>query len=412
MTVILEYNFFQINDIYFHQLKGTAMGTPAAVVGANLVVAYLEVKMFQLLPQLYPNDFVDFVIRNYFRFLDDIIHEWLRSFDIHSLYELINSLDPDLQFTMNEISSTSNFLDITVTAIEEKLYFNIYYKPTNSFNYLKYTSCHPKHTKKNISLSLGRRVVKIVSENRENSLEELKSHLIVCNHPIHVIEDAFSKLFQPSQKSRNVEPIIFNRTFNPCQSANLNKIKNCLENMNNTQMKKAFNAKQPLCTTRQPKNLKQLLVKTKFRLNPSIPCAPRRIGLYPCGKCKFCKLGYIQHATEFTLKHRNKPITWKYNRLFTCDSINILYVVLCIVCNENYLGKTKHCMNRISKHASDVRIPENSKCRKCTDHLRNCSKLREPYFHFYPFFYVNEPGLRHFMETRFRLRWKTSLNLH
>ena len=89
---------------------GTAMGTPAAVVGANLVVAYLEVRMFILLPTFYPRDFVDFLIRTYFRFLDDIIHEWLKNFDIRSLYELINSLDPDLKFIMNEISTMAEIL--------------------------------------------------------------------------------------------------------------------------------------------------------------------------------------------------------------------------------------------------------------------------------------------------------------
>ena len=36
------------------------MGTKFEVVGSNLVVAYKEVKMFALLPQLYPQDFVDF----------------------------------------------------------------------------------------------------------------------------------------------------------------------------------------------------------------------------------------------------------------------------------------------------------------------------------------------------------------
>ena len=54
-----------------NQIKGTEMGTKFAVVGSNLVVAYEEIKMFALIPQLYPQDFVDFFIRNYFRFLDD-----------------------------------------------------------------------------------------------------------------------------------------------------------------------------------------------------------------------------------------------------------------------------------------------------------------------------------------------------
>ena len=58
------------------------MGTIFVVVGSYLAVAYFEVKKFVLLPQIYPRDFVDFFVRNYFRFLDDIFHTWLIDFDI------------------------------------------------------------------------------------------------------------------------------------------------------------------------------------------------------------------------------------------------------------------------------------------------------------------------------------------
>ena len=69
LNVILKFNYFYINKNFFHQIKGMAMGTIFAVVDSNLTVAYFEVKMFALLPQIYPRDFVDyFVVRNYFRF--------------------------------------------------------------------------------------------------------------------------------------------------------------------------------------------------------------------------------------------------------------------------------------------------------------------------------------------------------
>ena len=58
------------------------MGTKFAMVGSNLVVAYKEIKLFPLLPQVYPQDLVDFLLRNYFRFLNDIFHKWLENFDI------------------------------------------------------------------------------------------------------------------------------------------------------------------------------------------------------------------------------------------------------------------------------------------------------------------------------------------
>ena len=59
------------------------MGTKFAVVGSNLVVAYKDIKLLALLPQIYPQDFVDFLLRNYFRFLDDIFDKWVEHFDIN-----------------------------------------------------------------------------------------------------------------------------------------------------------------------------------------------------------------------------------------------------------------------------------------------------------------------------------------
>ena len=60
------------------------MGTKFAVVDSNFVVAYKEIKMIALLPQLYPHNFVDFFIRKYIRFLDDVFCKWLENFDIET----------------------------------------------------------------------------------------------------------------------------------------------------------------------------------------------------------------------------------------------------------------------------------------------------------------------------------------
>ena len=100
LSIILEFNHFYIKNYFYHQIKGTAMGTIFAVVGSSLAVAYFE-EMFAILPQIYPKDFVDFFIRNYFQFLDDIFHKWLIQFNIQDFYKTMNELDPDLQFSKN-----------------------------------------------------------------------------------------------------------------------------------------------------------------------------------------------------------------------------------------------------------------------------------------------------------------------
>ena len=82
------------------------MGTKLAIVSNNLVVADKEVQMFALLPQLYPQVFIDF-----FQLLDNAFHKWLDNFDIESFHSMTNNLDPALKFIFENSSKPLNFLD-------------------------------------------------------------------------------------------------------------------------------------------------------------------------------------------------------------------------------------------------------------------------------------------------------------
>ena len=111
------------------------MGTIFAVVDSNLTVVYVEVKMFALLPQIYP--IVDYFVRNYFRFLDDIFRTWLINFDIETFYKLINELDPDIKFIFEKLTTDINFLDINIKIVDDQLHFDVYHEVyTNQFFYL------------------------------------------------------------------------------------------------------------------------------------------------------------------------------------------------------------------------------------------------------------------------------------
>ena len=118
LSIIWEFNYFYINNYFYHQIKRTAMGTIFAVV-----------------------------------------------------YKIMNELDPDLQFIFQELTKNINFLDISLK-INYKLHFDVYHKPANSFSYLHYKSCHPPHMKNNIC----------VTDNTNNQLQELKGHLLKRKH--------------------------------------------------------------------------------------------------------------------------------------------------------------------------------------------------------------------------------------
>ena len=88
-----------------------------------------------------------------------------------------------MQFIFKGLTRKINFLDINLKIIiNDKLHFDVYHKPTNSFSYLHYKSCHPPHTKNNIALSLARRIVRIVTDNTNNRLQEIKGQLLERKH--------------------------------------------------------------------------------------------------------------------------------------------------------------------------------------------------------------------------------------
>ena len=161
------------------------------------VVSQILHVIMLLFYMLYPRDFVDYFVCNYFRFLDDIFHTWLINFDIEPSYKLINELDPELKFVFEKLTTDINFLDINIKTVDNQLHFDIYHKPTNSFSYLKYNSCHPSHTKNNISLSLARCIIRIVTDNGDYRLGELRQNLLKRNHLENIINYSFTKCFQP-----------------------------------------------------------------------------------------------------------------------------------------------------------------------------------------------------------------------
>ena len=70
--IILGHNHFSTNGNFVHQIKGTALGTHAAVIYENLICGYLEITLFNKLREIFSYDIVEFFLKNYFRFLDDV----------------------------------------------------------------------------------------------------------------------------------------------------------------------------------------------------------------------------------------------------------------------------------------------------------------------------------------------------
>ena len=86
---------------------------------------------------------------------------------------MLNNLDPDIRFTIECSDKQLPFLDILVMKEGIKLETDIYYKPTDSKQYLLFDSCHPKHTRTSIPFSLARRIRSIVTNEEILALIKL-----------------------------------------------------------------------------------------------------------------------------------------------------------------------------------------------------------------------------------------------
>ena len=106
---------------------------------------------------------------------------------------------------------------------------------------------------------------------------------------------------------------------------------------------------------------------------------------FSCTDCIYDKNGYIKASKSFTFKLTDwKSVTWNYNKFFDYNSKDVLYILIYNHCEYFSLRKTIEFKQRIRKHKSDVKHPQNSTCRECAEHLRDCAK-NEPFFRFIRF---------------------------
>ncbi|KYN10015.1 hypothetical protein ALC57_17849, partial [Trachymyrmex cornetzi] len=109
----------------------------------------------------FDNQFENCVLSNiqyhipfYYRYVDDIVL-CLPNSKIDSILKKLNSFHPKLQFTLEVVSNSINFLDTTIILKNNSLMFDWYQKPTFSGRFLNFLSQHPILQKKGIIFNLG-----------------------------------------------------------------------------------------------------------------------------------------------------------------------------------------------------------------------------------------------------------------
>ena len=196
LKIVLECNVFTFDNRTYLQIRGTAMGTKCTQVYVTLVMAYVELKLYQTIQKKYGTDFGTQFQDEWGRYLDDYFISWDTNMSpINNFHQILNNLHPSIKFTMEYNKNEMNFLDIKMIVKGENIITDIFYKATDTLNYVPFKSAHPKHTLLNIPCNLARRLCTIVDERmtleeRLSKLEQVLKHL---GYPQHIIKNGIEK---------------------------------------------------------------------------------------------------------------------------------------------------------------------------------------------------------------------------
>lgn len=403
--IVLTNNTFTFNGKHFKQIKGTAMGTKMAPTYATLTLGYLEEKMYKEINRLFNEETEMYITKHWKRYLDDCFIVWNSGDNNLSVFKnILNELNPDIKFTADESLNRISFLDILLTKQDEVIMTDVYYKPTDTHQYLHFNSCHPRHTKRAIPYNLSRRICTIVNDEsvKIQRLQELKKYLKKQSYPDKIIDDAIEKtmkldrkkLLNPVQnnnKKSKILPLV--TTHNP-RNTNIAPIVHHLNDVLKTDetMAKIFEKQKFINSKRQPKNLRRILTKSNFKEKSEFEvtkCQDSR-----CGTCPYIKQG---HHFNFGGKQ------FIVNNNMSCQTRNLLYVITCSGCGELYIGETGSTLReRIRIHKQHINQPEYRKL-KVSEHLDLCGKKSFTVFPFYKMYNSNTVERRdkekHFIRT-------------
>jgi hypothetical protein len=250
-----------------------------------------------------------------------------------------------------------NFLDLNVSFnnISKKLDYSVYTKPTNNFSYLRIKSDHPRHIFNNIPKALfirNRRICSdyfnyiIICKTQMKQLIKRGYNRIslikLCKTIGKVERDSLLpyKVKKNFLKSRDKKTILYYHKYN----YNL-KVNNIINNsFNNTSLLSNYDF---LYINKVNCNLNNALVHN-FNIKKQVKYKTKKCLQKDCIICKF-----IYEKNYIHIKDYNIKINIKNNA--TCQTSNIIYIIMCTKCNIFYIGETDKTLNeRIRQHINHI----------------------------------------------------------
>ena len=137
-------NVFIFNGKYFVQVDGVAMGSPLAPILADIFMniileTHIQKRDNNIENVIFSDRFKDwvYIAKCFTRYVDDIFAAFDNAQQAHEFLEFLNSLHPNIRFTIEEeVMGSLPFLDILLRREESCMTTTVYRKSTHSGVYI------------------------------------------------------------------------------------------------------------------------------------------------------------------------------------------------------------------------------------------------------------------------------------
>ena len=132
-SFILSNTSMTFDEMFYLQIQATAMGTIFAPTYATLSMGFHEIELYAAIRNKLTLPVSNYFEQNWKRFLDDcFIFLRLTLIKPNESLDVLNNINPVIQFTMETSDTQLPFLDIMINKEGKKVFMDIYSKPTDS----------------------------------------------------------------------------------------------------------------------------------------------------------------------------------------------------------------------------------------------------------------------------------------
>ena len=325
-SIVLDNNYFEFNGKIYRQKLGTAIGTKFAPAYANIFMTHLEEK---LLDSWGDKPWV------WLRYIDDVFFIWTHGEEkLKQFISHLNSSHETIKFSSESSKDRISFLDVLVKSNGKGgLETDLFYKETDTHQFLHKKSCHPKHTKEAIPYSQALRLQRICSENQEfdKRLGELREWLRGRGYEDSLIGDKIDKVRKLDRKALledainkgsrmdREERVSLVLTYHPAFNLLWKIVRKHYSILENSEEHRNVFSQPPFIAFRRCKNLKDILVRSKLYSRGTGDAYSQ--GCSSCGgkRCRVCK--HVCVTDTFCSSATGKQ--YKINFDFDCNSSNV-----------------------------------------------------------------------------------------